>query len=365
MRRPIHCPAILWTALALTTMTGIGEIAAEEPANAASRGDLSRVQLVLVLDPAMPMGEGHQWMERLSRAGIERVRIRSFREGDRVAVETLGSESAPRYRVTGFLRGSGIRLPEAFFRPSQMESLKDWLEKQTAGNTPEGEPDNPAAKGIDPEIFKLVFEDLSKPVDFQTRGLPKGYVLTKIVATVDFPIHIDADLKEALHAIPTQQEYRGLSFGTTLASMLRPLGLILIIKRESNRGVGRILPEAEEKDDWPVGWERQKSKKELIPELYSQLRTQLDAVPLNQMLQAVSKRLEVPHLLDRKALQALEIDPKTKEITLSTRRVTYDQLLGQALYRCKLKHEVRQDDAGHPFLWITSLRPLKAENESK
>jgi hypothetical protein len=35
----------------------------------------------------------------------------------------------------------------------------------------------------------------------------------------------------------------------------------------------------------------------------------------------------------------------------------YEAVLDRALFQAGLKHEVRVDDAGRPFLWITSRQP--------
>lgn len=351
--------------LALGTTGLTTRVAAQVTPTGAGSTDLSRVELILVLDPDLPMGDAHQWLERLSKAGIERVRIRASREGDRPEVESIGTGATARFRVTGIVRATELRLPEARFRPSRMNALKEWLTQLPAREASQDAPDLSATHGLDPEVFENVFAELAEPVETETKGLPLGFLLSKIAGKLDFPIRIDANLEKALHEISLKQEYRGFSRGTTLASALRPLGLILKLGTEEKQPVAYVIARTERSSPWPVGWEREKSQKELIPGLYSTLRTQLDGVPLDQVLQAVSQRLNVPHLMDQKAMQSLGIDPTSKEVTLSTREITYDQLLGQALYRCKLKYEVRIDATGNPFLWITSLRPLEETPENR
>ena len=77
-----------------------------------------------------------------------------------------------------------------------------------------------------------------------------------------------------------------------------------------------------------------------------------------RVLEAVSKRLKVPLLLDHNALARHGVDVEKSLANAPQARTTYSNLLRKVLSQAKLKYEVRVDEADSPFLWITTMQPL-------
>jgi hypothetical protein len=59
---------------------------------------------------------------------------------------------------------------------------------------------------------------------------------------------------------------------------------------------------------------------------------------------------------DRKALAQQKIDPGKTKVSFPNRRTFYASALQRMLFQARLKFQVRYDDAGSPFLWITTLK---------
>jgi len=59
-------------------------------------------------------------------------------------------------------------------------------------------------------------------------------------------------------------------------------------------------------------------------------------------------------LFDEQALVLQRIDPSKVKIKIPLAKIGYEAVLTRTLFQANLKHEVRVDDAGRPFLWITT-----------
>jgi len=81
-------------------------------------------------------------------------------------------------------------------------------------------------------------------------------------------------------------------------------------------------------------------------------------VPVTTVLEAIAKRLKLPVLLDHSALARHGIEPDKKKVNSPQSRTTSNQLLRKVLSQAGLKSEVRLDEAGKPFLWVTTVKPL-------
>jgi hypothetical protein len=74
------------------------------------------------------------------------------------------------------------------------------------------------------------------------------------------------------------------------------------------------------------------------------------------VLEAIGKRVKIPIVYDRKALTQQKIDPTKTLVTLKNTRTFYASALRRLLFQARLKCEVRYDDSGSPFLWVTTVK---------
>jgi hypothetical protein len=105
-----------------------------------------------------------------------------------------------------------------------------------------------------------------------------------------------------------------------------------------------------------VGWPPKGNPRETLPELFKTLNVEIDQTPVGEVVTTVAGRLKSPVLLDHNSLAAAQIDPATAKVGLPQTKTYYDRVLDQLLFQARLKYDLRVDEAGKPFLWITTLR---------
>ena len=93
-----------------------------------------------------------------------------------------------------------------------------------------------------------------------------------------------------------------------------------------------------------------------VPQLYEYLTVEIKATALSEAIRAIQSRVETPFLFDHNGLAREQIDLKSVNVSYPKRRVQYLRVLDQVLFQAKLKSEIRLDEAGTAFLWISPRR---------
>jgi hypothetical protein len=316
-----------------------------------------RVELELAADDRSGLTTQQEWGRDLAQAGIANVRIRPMRGQDAIGIDSRGNPSAPIYVVTGVITSGGeVRVPGARFRKGNAAGLARWLE-DLAQRGPEEDRPQKTAFGLDVDQFQAVHDGLARPVGTSTQGVTRREVVQEIARRLAIEVKIDPAGLRAMEADKVAEELSGLSCGTALACVVRPLGMCLV-PRESGSGGLELAVVAARPDlkAWPVGWEPEKSVRELVPDTLESVNVNVDGVSVAKVLDAVAERLKVPMLLDRNALARFDIEPDKVIVSLPQSRITYSALLSKALFKARLKKELRVDEAGRPFFWITTLK---------
>jgi hypothetical protein len=310
-----------------------------------------------------------EWSQALGRAGIRDVRIRSGTEDDKPAIATEGSGDRPVYLVTGIITSRNeIVLPGARFRRSEIARLATWL-KDLADNGPAAGRPAKSPLGLSDASFSKVRKDLAATVEFSTVGMTRRRAVEKIAAQLTIPLRLDADVARALADDKVEDQLEGMSCGTALACVLRPAGYSVapraaggqiaytVVKAEGKPALSNVEVSLATLRTWPVGWTTDKSDHDAVPGLFESHNVNVQNVPAATALAVIGKQIGIPVLLDRKALAKYNIDPAKALVSFPKRRTTYSLALRAMLFRAKLKFEVRYDDAGSPFLWITTNKP--------
>ena len=180
-------------------------------------------------------------------------------------------------------------------------------------------------------------------------------------------------------AIPTFQTVwnapalGSLASGTAVTYLLRSAGFALEIQTDpmlrleivplrlptptdqSVHVVGYELSAKTLQNPWLVNKLAGKTEKTLVPKLGQNLTiARLDKVPLDSLLANLAKKLELPILIDYAALHAKAIVLDQRPISLPASDSTYRQTINDAIKPLQLRAVLRVDDAGEPFLWITT-----------
>jgi hypothetical protein len=319
-----------------------------------------RVELELVTGPGVPITAQQDWLRRLSEAGVANLRIRGMRSGDRAGISVRGTERSPSYIVTGVVTSGGdVLLPGARFRSTEAAGIARWLDDLARYGPPEGR-SRESAFGLRPRQFEQVHKDLSQQVGLSTEGLKRREAIERIAKRLATPVRVEPRL---LQSIPDDdvvgEELSGLSCGTALAYAVRPLGGCLVPRDAGAAGLECAVVQAKpDIEAWPIGWEPEKRPGEILHGLFEFFNANVQGVTIVRVLDAVRDRLKVPILMDHNALARHGVEPQKSYVNLPASRTSYSLLLRRALYQAGLKYELRVDEAGKPFLWVTTLKPI-------
>jgi hypothetical protein len=323
---------------------------------AASAVAAPRVELEVVTETGFPPEDTHQWMAMLGGVTQSSVRIRTARGGDKPEIRQRGSGASATYYVTGVLtRRNSLLLPGGEFRRSDRTGIANWIAKLKEGGE-EGLYAKPAAFGLTASQLVEVHEALSARVTTRTQGQKSFDVLTAIARGLPLSFSADASARHAMAAGDVvAEEMNGLSAGTAMAAVLRPLGLVLVPRKQASGQIQlSIMDVRRSSESWPVGWPPEKSPRETFPKLFDFLNVEIEDTPLDQALAAIGGRLEAPLLLDHNSLARQRIEPAQIKVSLPSKRTYYKQIIDRLLYQAKLTSEIRVDEAGSPFLWVST-----------
>jgi hypothetical protein len=276
-----------------------------------------------------------------------------------VGIQQRGSGDSVTYTVTGTLTArSTLRLPGAEFRLGDKAGISAWLAKlKEGGETRLSEQE--VVFGMTPTQLVAVHDALKVPVNFATKGQRSFDVLKRISGTLRLSFLADADARQAMSGDdPVLDELQGLSAGTAIAAVLRPLGLVMVPQKQPSGEVRLWITDVRRaKESWPVGWPSESSPRETLPELFTFARNvAIQDTPLNVALEAIGQRVKAPILYDHNSLARQQIDPASIQVTLDDGRTYYQRIIGRLLNQAGLTMDLRVDDAGTAFLWISTLR---------
>jgi hypothetical protein len=325
------------------------------------------VELELATESGVQITAPQQWLQLLTTLGIDDVRIRSAGSGDQPRLENRGTDSQPRYHVVGILSaGEELRLPGGTFHAADRARLKDYFAKISADGS-EGATAPRGRFGLTEKQLAIVNADLAQPLDFTTKGLTPRAVLDRLQAKFESRILTDDDADRLLRdAAPVADELKGLTAGTSLAILLRGYGLELRPEKSLGKPVVyrvALMPHdvapsekpdsSKDEKSWPVGTESSKSPRDVAPVLMDSLNVEIDGYTLAEAVDAIGPRIKLPIYWDHEALAAGHIDPAAVKVSVPKTRTYYKRVLDRVLAQAHLAGQLRVDEAGTAFLWIT------------
>lgn len=316
------------------------------------------VQLELIGDAQGSAMLFQEWGQALGQAGIRNVRIRGAQETDKVGIETLGTADSPVYVVTGkILSHDELQLPGGRFRRSEAARLAQWL-KDLAERGPTAGKEEKVAFGLSAAEFQKVRADLATSVGSPTQGLTRRQVVQNIAARLKLPLKLDADVARALSDDKVVEDLGNFACGTALAYVLRPAGYCLVPHAAGGETAYMVVKSQPKLEVWQVGWAPERPANEIVPGLFEFRDVNVQNAAASALLEAVGQRIKTPVLIDHNALARHGIDPAKAMVTLPRSKTTYSIALRKLLFQAGMKYEVRCDEAGMPFLWISSVKPI-------
>jgi hypothetical protein len=313
------------------------------------------IELELATERGVQITAPHQWLQLLANLGIENVRIRTAGPGDQPKLINAGSDARPRYHVVGILSARDeLHLPGGRFRSGDRAKLRDYFD-QLAAEGSEGITAPRGRFGLTEKQLVTLHAELAQPLDSTTQGERPVAIFGRLQSKLSIPLSLDAAAEPLIHAAePFPDDVRGLTIGTGLAIVLRSSGLALRPEKPRGEPVQLRVAMHEDTDDfWPVGWDPERSPREVAPVLMESLNVEIANYTLRETLDAIQPRVKIPFLVDRWKLAKNGIDLDKVPVKIAQTRTFYKRILDRALAHARLVGKLRVDEAGTPFLWIT------------
>lgn len=326
-------------------------------ASAQASGTRGRVELI-VIGQQQASGEFHTWLQTLNQVGAARVQLRAPQPTDAYGIEVQGSAENPTYVVTAKLTSGGeLIVPGGRFRMNEAGAIKRWIADLAASGPPsQRAPVGPM--GLTAEDLERAKTELSVPVDVETAGKSRAEVVQTIAGRLNQSLRADPAVIRAMADDKVAEELSQFACGTALACVLRPAGLGMV-PQKTPAGLAYIIgPVQPGQDVWPIGGKPEKPSRDTLPALYDSLTVNIQGVSAAKALTAISERLKTPFLLDHNALARHGVDLEKILVNVPSGRTSYNIILSKVLAQAKLNRELRTDEAGKPFLWLTTIKPL-------
>lgn len=322
---------------------------------------LARAQAELPIDVEVateagaPLTASQEWARMLGEMELGRVRFRSGRGGEKPQVSKSDSAVAPRFKVVAILNGHGeLVLPGKRYRKSDRQALLEFfhsLPQQESFGEELGRFE------LTEKQFRQVHADLSQGVGFSTVGKTPADLLKQLEKKFKVPVLLDTEAREELRQPkPLNVEFRPMSAGTALAVALRQEGLALRPEKPSGEPLRMVVErERPQVDQWPVGWKPKGSPRLLAPKMFEFLTIEVDGYSLSKAIEALEPRLGVDAIYDERILTERDIQPEDIQVKLPSGKTYLKRAVDRLLSQARLAGELRVDEQGRPFLWITQF----------
>lgn len=314
------------------------------------------VSVVIVTERGVQATSQRDWLEMVTGAGADNVRLRAHQPGDKPSLDASGSDERPRYNLVGVLSGRGkLLLPGGSFDLRSRAELRDYIERLAADGA-EGVTADRGAFGLTRKQTTLMHDDLVQPLDMETTGL----ALADLLKAVDKATQLDLRMDDAAwrlvrDAEPIEAEFNELTIGSAVAMMLKREGLVLVpTKQRGEAAVHRVARAGDVKGEtWPIGWKPNHSRGELAPALNERINAEIEGYTLAEAMESIAPRMAIPVYWDHAVMAAKEIDPTEIQVKLPRQRTPLGRVVDRLLFQARLRGELRVDEAGKPFYWIS------------
>ncbi|MGY8747258.1 MAG: hypothetical protein ACKVHR_04275 [Pirellulales bacterium] len=314
------------------------------------------VYLEISADARARVGAQQQWLEMLQGVGADRVVSKTLKNG-RVGIEETEMKSATVVKVSGVIAGDRLKLPGGSFTIRDKSGIRELL-KRLRDDGAQVAMAEKKAFGLTSKQLVTLHGRLSQTVDFDTKGKKAGDVTAELIKKIGVPFVLDSAARAAVNGNEViLDELKGLSVGTALAAVVRPLGLVIEPKREQGKQLEIHLQDSRQsQENWPIGWPLERVPVAVAPTLFDKIPLEIRNFPLQAVLNAIEKKSGVNFLIDYNTLARKDVDLATTKVTLVEKKVVLLVAVSNALKQSKprLSCELRIDENAKPFLWITS-----------
>jgi hypothetical protein len=312
------------------------------------------IEIEVAIAPGVVLTAPQEWADRLGKLGLDRVQIRSARGEEKPSTEF--NDTQTRLHVVAVLKGDVLVTAERAFRPGQIAELKAHFAKLPERIIEAGI--ERGQMGLTELEFHTVLADLGKPLGMSTAGQTVNDMLTHCAGKFRLSIRNASGTELQLRtAKPMTLELKDIAAGTALAIALRREELTLR-PVHVDKGLELVVERYQrDREVWPTGWKAKESPKQLAPKLFEALNFEIDGYTLTKALDALAPRLTVQVIMDEWVLERESIQPEKIQVKVPPKKTFLMNAVSKMLSQARLVGELRIDDAGTPFLWVTQYGP--------
>jgi hypothetical protein len=315
-----------------------------------------RVELEIAADPGEGVDTNQRWLEVLEESGADNIRMTQGREASKPGVRETEGSSGKTIIITGVLRNNQLHLPAGRFGFRDIAKIREYVVSLQADGAEVALADKVAFGLTDRQLVEL-HDDLARPLEFSTIGKRAEEVLRAADPGITTPIRVTPAAEVALRdEYVLQDEFQGLSHGTSLAAALRTVGLVLVPVRQQGQPVEiHVVPSSSAAEFWPIGWPLQQQLAHAAPKVFERIPVNIENFSLDKTLPAVQKMLGMPFLYDYNSLAEKEYDLAAHRVTIKSERLSFQGIVSQIATQSRgLQYEFRADEAGKVFLWFSA-----------
>lgn len=358
------------------------------------------IEMQLSTDRALSPLKVQQWVQVLEPLAIRPLAIGQPDSGDKLDVSEERTAAGRHVVIQGRIDARGrLLVPDHAFTLGDRAGIMAWLDELKRFG-PRGSPEGKPLWGLSEAEFRRLFDQLSVPLARSFNQTPLPEVLASCEQTTGVSIagapialqpanptgepSITPSPPRPLAPSPSRSvapaparppggplvtlPELGLSVGTSLAYVLSQHDLAFRVE-PTRDGPPRlvVVPRAACPDPWPIGWPTPKLLSELAPKLMEFTPVELINAPADQVFRAVEEHAGVPFLYDRAALQRRAMDLKDVKVSFTSKSTFWKKVLDRAATEARLDAQLKTDEAGKPFVWISAsasrsapLRPRRS-----
>ena len=309
--------------------------------------------------------KSQEWGRVFQELGYS-VRFREPRAGEAPRVEDLDREDFLSTRVVAAMAPDGsIRIGKQKFDIESTKLLTQTLD-EIQRHGAKGPPDSNPTWGLTDEQFqevtRLLGAPVENPVELQSSILA--------VESVGLPANMRMKFTEAARqqalaqrpeSAPDTIELQGLTKGSAIAIVLAQYGLGFRPRYVAPGQYDMEIDRGHESNNlWPIGWKPAQSFSEILPTYLRAIPLDVEDVEVSALVGAISEKIGVSHFSSAYALTAKGLDINTLRYTRKDDRISPVRLLTAVGDKLELGFDVRVDEAGKLFLWVTTADESQA-----
>ncbi len=314
---------------------------------------------VLIQSPPSYRINAQEWGRVFQQLGYN-VKFREPRGGESPRIEDQDQDDSLLTRVVAAMAADGsIRIGTQKFDTDTTQPLTAALE-EIRKHGAKGPPDSSPTWGLTDDQFKDVVQQLAAPVENSVE------LQSSILATesIGLPGNMkmkftDAAREQALGKNPDAAlqsiDLKGFTKGSAIAIVLSQYGLGFRPRYVAPGQFDIEIDRGNESSNmWPVGWKPEQSFSEILPAYFRAIPLDVEDVSIDALAGAISEKIAVPHFSSAYALNAQGLDINTLKYSRKNDRISPARLLTAIGDKMHLGFDVRVDEAGKLFLWVTT-----------